>query len=272
MEWTVIVIGIISSLLAAEFYLWFPYFAEKLLYYHASRLPSELSSRMHEEWSAVLADIPGNFAKLVFAFDLYRGTSRIIHEYYHPHCSFRPAVDFIIRFLDIFFVSIAILIGCPLYLLIAIAIKIEDGGSIFYQMKRIGLAGKTFRCLKLRTIHVAGGINEFRMTHVGSFLRATALDEGPMLFSILRGNMSFVGPCALDPDLYDGGNMAAIDNSRHAVRPGMTGLAQVYAPRGISRRDRVRYDLLYIRHRSVLLNFKLILLSLWITVRGRWSH
>ena len=111
-------------------------------------------------------------------------------------------------------------------------------------------------------------------------LRATALDELPQLLSILWGHMSFVGPRALRPgeiEVDGDGECVPLEaipgySERHAVRPGLTGLAQVYAPRDIPRLQKFRYDLLYIRRRNLWLDLRLIGLSLWISVRGRWGH
>jgi lipopolysaccharide/colanic/teichoic acid biosynthesis glycosyltransferase len=118
-----------------------------------------------------------------------------------------------------------------------------------------------------------------RITRVGRLLRATAMDELPQLWNIFRGDMSFVGPRALRPEEIeiDGGGVAiplsAIPGfmQRCEVPPGLTGIAQIYAPRDVSRRQKFRFDLLYIRRRSLLLDIRLILLSFWITMRGTWE-
>jgi len=111
-------------------------------------------------------------------------------------------------------------------------------------------------------------------------LRSTAMDELPQLWNILRGDMSFVGPRALMPDEIEVGAAGAsvpIEKipgyeARHRMRPGLTGIAQIYADRDIPRRDKFRYDLLYIRRRSFGLDLRLIALSLWITLRGTWER
>jgi len=118
-----------------------------------------------------------------------------------------------------------------------------------------------------------------RITRVGRLLRATAMDELPQLVNIFKGDMSFVGPRALrpkekeasgDPDTRE---IEAIPGyrERHAVRPGLTGLTQVYLPGDTPRRKKFRYDLLYIRKRSFCLDLKLIVLSFLITGRGKWE-
>lgn len=121
--------------------------------------------------------------------------------------------------------------------------------------------------------------NDHRVTRVGKILRATALDELPQLWNILKGDMSFVGPRALLPaeiEVNGNGELVPLEqipgyHRRHAVRPGLTGLAQVYAHRDIPRRHKFKYDLPYIKKQSFWLDLKLIALSVWITVRGRWE-
>jgi lipopolysaccharide/colanic/teichoic acid biosynthesis glycosyltransferase len=109
-------------------------------------------------------------------------------------------------------------------------------------------------------------------------MRATAMDELPQLWNIFRGDMSFVGPRALRPGEIeiDGDRPVPLEAvpgyaDRIIVRPGLTGIAQVYAPRDISRRSKFRYDRLYIRRRSFVLDIRLILLSFWISFRGTWE-
>jgi lipopolysaccharide/colanic/teichoic acid biosynthesis glycosyltransferase len=118
-----------------------------------------------------------------------------------------------------------------------------------------------------------------RITGVGRVLRATAFDELPQLWNIFKGDMSFVGPRALMPaeiEVNGNGEHIPLEEihgfaERHRVRPGLTGLAQVYVPRDIPRRYKFKYDLVYIREQSFWLDLKLIALSFWITFRGKWE-
>jgi lipopolysaccharide/colanic/teichoic acid biosynthesis glycosyltransferase len=109
-------------------------------------------------------------------------------------------------------------------------------------------------------------------------MRATAMDELPQLWNILRGDMSFVGPRALRPGEIevDSGQLVALEDvpgfeQRITVRPGLTGIAQIYAPRDVTRRHKFRYDRLYVARRSWLLDVRLILLSFWISLLGTWE-
>ena len=180
-----------------------------------------------------------------------------------------------------------LVISLPLGILLAAAIKLEDGGPVFFAQDRVGRDGRVFRALKFRSMQVdaerttgplQARAGDSRITHVGRVMRATAMDELPQLWNIFRGDMSFVGPRALRPGEIEleGGNPVPLEAvpgyaARIIVRPGLTGVAQVYAPRDISRRSKFRYDRLYIRRRSFALDLRLILLSFWISFRGTWE-
>jgi lipopolysaccharide/colanic/teichoic acid biosynthesis glycosyltransferase len=118
-----------------------------------------------------------------------------------------------------------------------------------------------------------------RITRAGRLLRASALDELPQLWSIFRGDMSFVGPRALRPgeiEVNGTGGLVALEDvpgfaERCGVPPGLTGVAQIHAPRDLPRRQKFRYDRVYIRRQSLWLDVQLIMLSFWITFRGTWE-
>jgi len=192
------------------------------------------------------------------------------------------------RLFDASLSAIGLLASAPLWAVIPIAIKIEDGGAVFFPQERVGLDGRVFLALKFRSMHpdaeklsgpVQATANDPRITRVGHLLRATAMDELPQLVNILRGDMSFVGPRPLRPgevDVRGDGQLVALDQipgyvERHAVRPGLTGLTQVYAPRDISRTSKFRLDRLYMKRAGFWLDVRLILLSFWITGRGQWE-
>ena len=130
-----------------------------------------------------------------------------------------------------------------------------------------------------RTGPVQAVAGDPRVTRIGRVLRATAMDELPQLWNIFIGDMSFVGPRPLRPDeIETAGDGTAIPLSaipgyeaRHAVRPGLTGLTQVYAPRDLPRAHKFRLDRLYVRRAGFCLDLKLIVLSFWISGRGRWE-
>jgi lipopolysaccharide/colanic/teichoic acid biosynthesis glycosyltransferase len=191
------------------------------------------------------------------------------------------------RTFDAALASIGLIASLPLWCLCAAAIKLEDGGPVFYTQDRVGRAGRVFRALKFRSMHpdaerttgpLQARSGDGRVTRVGRVMRATAMDELPQLWNIFRGDMSFVGPRALRPGEIEieGGTPVPLEAvpgyvDRIVVRPGLTGVAQVYAPRDISRRSKFRYDRLYIQRRSFALDMRLILLSFWISFRGTWE-
>jgi lipopolysaccharide/colanic/teichoic acid biosynthesis glycosyltransferase len=191
------------------------------------------------------------------------------------------------RALDLVLSSFGLIASAPLWLALAAAIKSEDGGPVFYSQDRVGQGGATFRALKFRSMRpdaealtgaVQASAGDARVTRIGRIMRATAMDELPQLWNIMRGDMSFVGPRALRPGEIEteGGRLVRLEDvpgfeHRIIVRPGLTGIAQVYARRDIPRRQKFRYDRLYVRRRSWLLDVRLILLSFWISVHGTWE-
>jgi lipopolysaccharide/colanic/teichoic acid biosynthesis glycosyltransferase len=179
-------------------------------------------------------------------------------------------------------------LSAPLWLVIAAAIRLEDGGPVFFAQERVGQEGRLFDALKFRSMipdaetrvgPLQAAVDDPRITRVGRLLRATAMDELPQLWNIFRGDMSFVGPRALRPGEIEVNGRGEIErledvrgfSARCSVRPGLTGVAQIYAPRDVLRRHKFRYDALYIRRRSFWLDVRLVLLSFWISFRGAWE-
>ncbi len=189
---------------------------------------------------------------------------------------------------DFILALVGLTISAPLWLLVAAAIRLEDGGPVFFTQERCGKGGRPFRTLKFRTMTVPKDGEarldvdlecDPRVTKVGRLLRATALDELPELVNILRGEMCFVGPRPLPYRIEDEeksryktlGEVPGYD-MRSQVLPGLTGLAQIYAPKEADRRKKFRYDALYVRSVSFGLDLRLLLLSFWISVMGRWER
>jgi lipopolysaccharide/colanic/teichoic acid biosynthesis glycosyltransferase len=191
------------------------------------------------------------------------------------------------RLFDMTLAGAGLIASAPLWVLFGAAIKLEDGGPIFYSQERVGLRGRVFDALKFRSMRpdaeagvgaVQATEHDPRVTKIGRLMRATAMDELPQLWNIFRGDMSFVGPRALRPGEAEGDAGAVVQledipgyASRIAVRPGLTGIAQIYAPRDVPRRQKFRYDGLYVRRQSMALDLRLILLSFWISFRGTWE-
>jgi lipopolysaccharide/colanic/teichoic acid biosynthesis glycosyltransferase len=192
------------------------------------------------------------------------------------------------RAFDIFLSSAGIIGSSPLWVIFSLAILIEDGLPIFYLQERVGRGGRIFKGIKFRSMikdaekdsgPVQAVENDPRVTKVGRILRATAMDELPQLANILKGDMSFVGPRALRPaekEVRGSPEETEIEKipnyqERLAVRPGLTGLAQVYLPTDAPRCEKFQYDLQYIKNQSFWLDLKLIFLSFWITFKGKWE-
>lgn len=192
---------------------------------------------------------------------------------------------FLKRLFDISLSLLGLIVSFPLWIIIALAIWLEDRGPIFFKTKVCGRYDKDFWQIKFRTMfHPGKGKrhemvfleNDPRVTRVGNILRALAIDELPQLINILKGEMSFVGPRPVD---RSEGNPRYKDISeipgyeiRRQVRPGLAGIAQLYADKYISPRNKFRYDNLYIKKMSFLLDLKIILLSFWITFKGSWER
>ena len=192
------------------------------------------------------------------------------------------------RALDVALAGTGLIVSSPLWAVLALAIKWEDGGPVFFSQERAGEGGRVFRVWKFRSMitdaekHV-GAIQAIehdpRVTRIGRIMRSTAMDELPQLWSIFIGDMSFVGPRALRPgeiEVLGDGRMEALEEvpgyeHRARVRPGLTGVAQIYAPRDVPRRYKFRYDRIYVERQSFWLDLRLIATSFWITFRGRWE-
>ena len=192
------------------------------------------------------------------------------------------------RPLDVIFSLFMMIFSVPISLLIASAIKLEDGGPIFYRQERWGRGGTRFQAYKFRTMIPNSddifGIRQAdeddrRVTYVGRIIRAMGLDELPQVINIFLGEMSFVGPRALaigevlcDENGYRVNYEEIPDFWRRlSVRPGLTSIATIYKAKDIPPRKKFRYDLLYIRKQSFWLDLKLIFVSFWISFRGRWE-
>ena len=191
------------------------------------------------------------------------------------------------RAFDIVVAGAGLLASAPAWLLIALAIKLEDGGPVFFTQARVGRRGIPFTAYKFRSMipdaaHAAprqATAGDPRVTRVGAVLRPTAMDELPQLWNIFRGDMSFVGPRPLMPGEIEArgdGRHVALESipgydERHAVTPGLTGLAQIYAPRDVRRAAKFRLDRVYAQRANFWLDLKLIAISFWISARGRWE-
>lgn len=175
------------------------------------------------------------------------------------------------RLFDIVFSAIGIVITSPLMIIIAVAIKLCDGGPVLFRQNRVTKNGKIFNVLKFRSMIVGadknGAVkateNDSRITPVGKVIRPLRLDELPQLFNILFGSMSFVGPRPERiENVYEYTCRYSDFDLRHRVKGGLTGFAQIYGKYNTSPEDKLKMDLIYIERYSFLLDIKLILMTI----------
>ncbi|MDP2923846.1 MAG: sugar transferase [Candidatus Omnitrophota bacterium] len=176
---------------------------------------------------------------------------------------------------------IGLLVFIPLMWLIAFLVIIQDGRPIFYVKKALGIYGKVFKTFKFRSMK-----NEsLYITKLGKMLRETAMDELPQLLTIAKGEMSFVGPRPYGVEKYgisrDSTGEKVLPHTlipervafakRLGATPGLTGLAQLYAPKHASDEEVLRLDLKYITNKNFILDLYIILVSFWITLKRGWE-
>ena len=169
------------------------------------------------------------------------------------------------RFIDTLIVVAFAPLWAPLAALVALAVRIADGSPVVFRQERAGLGGRPFSMMKFRTMKSGEGSDAERTTRLGRFLRSTSLDELPQLLHVLSGKMALVGPRPL-PTAYLP-RYTPEQARRHEVRPGITGWAQVNGRNAISWDEKFRLDVWYVDNRSLLLDAKILFLTVWRTVR-----
>ena len=184
---------------------------------------------------------------------------------------------YIKRSLDVFFSLILLLFFFPVMAFIAIAIKIDSQGSVIFKQKRMGKGGKVFICYKFRTMRADAPSSvpakaffdaEKYVTRVGSFLRRSSLDELPQLFNVLFGHMSLVGPRPLiceESDVHKMRNEAGI----YALRPGLTGLAQIKGRNLLLDSEKIEHDRIYLDNVRITLDAKILFMTFGCIISGQ---
>jgi len=187
-----------------------------------------------------------------------------------------PAQDAAKRALDLLIAGVGSLLTAPAVALLALAIRLESPGHPVYRQARAGKDGNEFSIYKLRTMvrgaeFTGAGLaiqeGDDRITRVGSFLRRYSLDELPNLWNVLRGEMSIVGPRPTLPvqvQQYD-----ERQRGRLAVKPGMTGWAQVHGRAALPWPERIELDLYYVKHRTLMLDLKIIARTVRMVLGGQ---
>ena len=167
--------------------------------------------------------------------------------------------------------SSVLLVGLlPLFAVVAVAIKIDSPGPVFFRQKRTGKNGKEFEILKFRSMVADNDMRdttcEDKHTRLGVKLRKTSIDELPQLINVLKGQMTFVGPRPWIPEYYE--NMNERERRRYTVRPGITGLAAAKGRNGLDVFEKIGYDLEYVDNYSFKQDVKVVVL----TVRQLFKH
>lgn len=170
------------------------------------------------------------------------------------------------RFFDLSLSLVGLLVFALPILWIAWRIWKETGRPIFFRQNRVGYGGRNFSVWKFRTMTPGDHITRF-----GRSLRGTAMDELPQLLNILKGDMSFVGPRPLVPEELEALRQIPEGRRRFSLRPGLSGLAQLYSGKAPPLPQRLGWDLGYIEQCSLWLDLKILLTSVWVTLQGAWE-
>ena len=193
--------------------------------------------------------------------------------------------DVVKRLFDVIASAGLLLLAAPILLVAMIAVVIESGFPIFYSQERVGQGGERFRILKLRSMRQDAEkdgkarwavANDSRVTRVGAFLRKTRIDELPQLWTVLRGDMSFVGPRPERQVFVDQlTEKIPFYDVRHSVKPGVTGWAQVRYPYGASIEDglkKLEYDLYYVKNHSLFLDLMIMVETIQVVLLGKGAR
>ena len=217
-----------------------------------------------------------------------RGAGLFAEAHTKEPCLMR-SYEVIKRAMDLGGAGVGLVLMSPIFLLAAVAIKLDSPGPVFYCQTRLGKNGRPFPMLKLRSMvqdahagqsalatanHMDGPVFKIRtdprMTRVGKFLRKASLDELPQLWNVLHGEMTLVGPRPPIPE--EVANYEPWQRERLAVKPGLTCIWQVSGRSDIGFDDWVKLDIEYIRHQSLGLDLKLLLLTIPAVITGRGAY
>ncbi|WP_077329067.1 sugar transferase [Virgibacillus siamensis] len=189
--------------------------------------------------------------------------------------------SFLKRTLDISVVALALPVALFLIFIFAIIIKMETPGPAFFMQQRVGLHGKYFKVIKLRSMGVNAEkngakwaiVNDPRVTKVGRFIRKTRIDELPQLLNVLKGDMSFVGPRPERPMFTAEFNQEIPDfTKRLSVKPGLTGWAQVNGGYDITPKEKLNLDLYYINNRSIKIDLRILFETIKVVFNGKGAR
>jgi exopolysaccharide biosynthesis polyprenyl glycosylphosphotransferase len=196
-----------------------------------------------------------------------------------------PLLDLTMRLRDLLLATIGLVVLAPVFVLVALAIKIDSRGPVFYRQRRVGYRGRSFPVIKFRSMvtdaerasgPVWAGVDDPRITRVGRFIRRARIDELPQLLNVVAGQMSLVGPRPERPHFFD--HLRAevpLFDLRTIVRPGITGWAQVRAPYAADTADahtKLEYDLFYVLRRTPFFDLSILLETAGVVLSGRGAR
>jgi lipopolysaccharide/colanic/teichoic acid biosynthesis glycosyltransferase len=278
-------IAIVGRLMADEVKAWFCWLHKRIRRRAVAKLPEEYRERYDEEWESGMEEAPGELFKLIYSIGLLRASAGICKAVPNAAAKIRTYYDRMKRDFDIVFAGIALVVTVPLFILIAIAIKLDSPGPIFYSSERIGKKGVVFRAIKFRTLasdaetwnFSAARTNEpddvmpeatddLRVTKLGRFLRRYSLDEFPQFFNVLRGDMSIVGP--RPPIVGETRKYKLSDLERLHVPPGITGTWLVQDRRDPPSENDPSPEVTYVNNRSFWLDLKIIARTIELALFG----
>jgi undecaprenyl phosphate N,N'-diacetylbacillosamine 1-phosphate transferase len=177
------------------------------------------------------------------------------------------------RVVDLVGATLLLLLLTPMMIVVSVLIKAEDGGPVFFSQNRVGKNHKIFKLYKFRSMtdvnrvkHVQTYSDSVDVTRIGQIIRRYKIDELPQLINVIKGNLSMVGPRPCLPEtIIKFGDQSQI---RHSVRPGLSGMSQINGNIYLSWEERLLYDLEYVNNMSLLLDLKIIFMTLYLIVRG----
>ena len=215
------------------------------------------------------------------SFNKYSGNDTVLKEYIdridYSIVKHGRGFDLYQRFFDIILSFLGLIVGIPIIIIFGILIKLEDKGPITYKQERLGKNGREFYVYKLRSMRTDAEKfgaqwaekDDPRITKVGKFIRKTRIDEIPQLWNILKGDMGIIGPRP-ERSIFTKEFEEKYSNFvyRLAVKPGLTGWAQVNGGYEMDPGEKLEYDLYYIKNRSVLLDIKIVFMTVKVIFTG----
>jgi lipopolysaccharide/colanic/teichoic acid biosynthesis glycosyltransferase len=277
-------VGVVARFMGDEVKSWSAWLHKRIRRAAVAQLPKDCRERYDEEWESGLEEFPGEIFKLIYSIGLLRAALDIRKAILRRAENSRTNFGRVKRVFDVLFSVATIVAILPSLIAIVIAIKLEAGGPVFSFSKRIGKKGRVFHCIKFRTMRLDTkvrledvqmdgrrvGIFEIaydaHITGVGRFLRKYSLDELPVLFNILKGDMSFVGPLA---PIHNENNYEHSYLRQFNLTPGLTGLWQVQTRRDRSLLSPESLYETYAKNSSIWLDFKIIARTMKSVLQGR---